>query len=115
MLGHLIDETPSALQKLQTSTASPCDVYVVIADEGRRAEATGMVQRARDLGVRVDFPLKPAKVARQFEDAVQLGASQAVVVGAEWPLVKWKTLATRAEEILNQSELAERMKNLENI
>lgn len=112
VLGHLIDSTPAALEQLLTAAAPACDVYVVIADESRRADALGIVQAARDAGRRTDFPLKPAKVGRQFQDAEQLGAKAAIVVGAEWPLVKFKTLATRTEETLGIEELAARLKNI---
>jgi len=112
VLGHLIEATPAALEQLLAAAAPSCDLYVVIADEARRPEALGIVQSARDDGLRTDFPLKPAKVGRQFQDAGQLGAKAAVVVGAEWPLVKFKTLATRAEETLGAEELAARLKNI---
>lgn len=111
VLGHLIDETAAASARVPVP--STCDLFVVLADEQRRAEATGLVQRARDLGWRVDFPLKPSKVGRQFQDAESLGATSAVIVGAEWPSVKWKTLADRSEEILDQSGLARRLENTE--
>ena len=114
VLGHLIDATPSALEQLRQAAAPSCDVYVVIADEARRPEALGIVQAARDAGKRVDFPLKSAKVGRQFQDAEQLGAQCAVVVGAEWPSVKVKTLASRTEEILTIEELAARLKKTDN-
>ena len=114
VLGHLIDATPPALEQLLQAAAPACDVFVVIADEARRPEALGIVQSARDAGHRVDFPLKAAKVGRQFQDADQLGARCAVVVGAEWPLVKVKTLASRAEETLDLEELAARLKKTDN-
>jgi len=114
VLGHLIDATPTALEQLLQAAASACDVYVVIADEARRSEALGIVQAARDAGKSVDFPLKPAKVGRQFQDAEQLGAQCAIVVGAEWPLVKVKTLASRTEETLSLEELAARLKKTDN-
>lgn len=114
VLGHFMEETPAAMQKLQAASLRACDIFVVIADEERRREAIRVVQCARDMGLHVDFALKTTKVGRQFQDAEQLGASRAVVVGAEWPLVKWKNLATREEETLDQSELAERLKKLEN-
>jgi histidyl-tRNA synthetase len=77
-----------------------------VADEVRRAEALRIVQITRDLGWRTDFSLKPAKVGRQFQDAEGLGAQHAIVVGAEWPVVKVKILATRQESSVDQSELA---------
>lgn len=111
VLGHLIDEIPSATALVPVLSA--CDLYVVVADEARRADALAVVQLARDAGWRTDFAIKPAKVGRQFQDAEQLGATEVLVVGAEWPLVKWKHLPTRHEESIDQSMLAERLKNSE--
>ena len=114
VLGHLIDATPPASEQLRQASSPACDLYVVIADEVRRPEALSIIQCARDAGKRVEFPLKQAKVGRQFQDAEQLGARCAIVVGAEWPSVKVKTLATRTEEILDIEVLAARLKNTEN-
>ena len=113
VLGHLIDETASASSQLKVALAASSDLYVIIADEARRGEALQVVQSCRELGLSVDFPLKSAKVGRQFQDAEQLGARHAVVIGQEWPLVKLKHLATRTEEALEHSMLARRLKNTE--
>ncbi len=109
VLGHLIDETPAAAEKLQAAAKPPCEVYVVVADESRRTEALQVVQLARNLGWRTDYALKPAKVGRQFQDAEGLGAHRAILVGAEWPAVKIKTLATRQEESVDQAGLADKL------
>lgn len=106
VLGHLIDEIPAADERRRSATIPACEVFVVVADEAQRANAVKVVQHARDLGWRTDFSLKPAKVGRQFQDAEGLGARQAVVVGAEWPVVKLKTLATRQEVAIDHSELS---------
>ncbi|MFZ4775486.1 MAG: histidine--tRNA ligase [Terrimicrobiaceae bacterium] len=106
VLGHLIEETPAANEKRRLATQPPCEVFVVIADEEMRANALRIVQTVRDLGWRTDFSLKPAKVGRQFQDAEGQGSQRAIVVGSEWPLVKIKTLATRQEEAIDQSELS---------
>jgi histidyl-tRNA synthetase len=111
VLTHLIDETPAAAARIPVP--SSCDLYVVVADEVRRDAALATVQVARDHGWRVDFSSKPAKVGRQFQDAGQAGARVALIVGSEWPQVKWKDLATRQEETLDQSGLAERLQNAE--
>ena len=106
VLGHLIDEIPAADERRRSATIPACEVFVVVADEAQRANALKVVQQVRDLGWRTDFPLKPAKVGRQFQDAEGLGARHAVVVGAEWPVVKLKTLATRQEVAVDPAELA---------
>ena len=110
VLGHLIDETPAAAEKLQAALAQTNDVFVVIADESRRAEALQIVQTCRELGLSTDFPLKSAKVGKQFQEAENLGATHAVVIGQEWPQIKLKHLATRAEQTLDHAALAPTLK-----
>jgi histidyl-tRNA synthetase len=110
VLGHLIDETPAASGKLQAALAQTSDVFVIIADESRRAEALSIVQTCRELGLSTDFPLKPAKIGKQFQEAEHLGARHAVIVGQEWPTVKLKHLATRTEESLDHTALVLRLK-----
>jgi len=110
VLGHLIDETPAAAEKLRAALDSHLDVFVVVADESRRAEALGLVQSFREVGLSADFPLKPAKVGKQFQEAEHLGARHAAVVGQEWPQVKLKHLATRSEETLDHAALAPKLK-----
>jgi len=110
VLGHLIDETPAAAAQLHSALAASCDAYVIIADESRRAEALHVVQSCRELGLATDFPLKAAKIGKQFQEAENLGARHAIVVGQEWPLVKLKHLSTRTEESLDHSALAPKLK-----
>ena len=111
VLGHLIEETPAADTKRCAATAPACEVYVVVADESRRPDALRVVQAARDLGWKTDFSLKPAKVGRQFQDAAGMGARHAIVVGAEWPVIKVKTLETRQETAIDQSALSSHLGN----
>ncbi|HEY5953545.1 MAG TPA: His/Gly/Thr/Pro-type tRNA ligase C-terminal domain-containing protein, partial [Terrimicrobiaceae bacterium] len=87
------------------------DIFVVIAKEDRRPEALGLVQQLRDSGLRVDFTLTPAKVGKQFQSAEQVGAWLAVLVGDEWPDVKVKALATRQEERILHTGLADWLRN----
>jgi len=111
VLGHLIDETPAAAEKLRAALASHLDVFVVVADESRRADALGLVQSFREVGLSADFPLKPSKVGKQFQEAEHLGARHAAIVGQEWPQVKLKHLATRSEETLDHAALAPKLKS----
>jgi histidyl-tRNA synthetase len=107
VLANLIDDTPHAKVQLDAYLARvhACDVFVVIAKEERRADALALVQRLRESGLRVDFPLTAAKVGKQFQTAEQLGATRAVLLGDEWPQVKVKTLATREEVLAGLDEL----------
>lgn len=112
VLGELIAATPAAAEKMKAWIARrhAADVYVVIAAEARRTDALGLVQALRGRGFRVDYPLSPAKVGKQFQAAEQAGARYAVVIGEEWPQVKLKTLATREETLVELKELPERLR-----
>lgn len=111
VLANLLNDLPHAKARLDAWVASKhaADVYVVVAKEERRAEALKIVQELREAGQRVDFPLVPAKIGKQFQTAEQLGARFAVLVGDEWPQVKLKTLATREEELVAPAELSQKL------
>ena len=107
VLANLIDDTPAAAAQRDAwlKREHACDIYVIIAKEERRPDALALVQRLREAGQRVDFPLAAAKVGKQFQTAEQLGATRAVLIGDEWPQVKLKTLATREEKLVTPDEL----------
>ena len=109
VLANLINDTPAAKAKMEAWIAQhhACDIYVVIAKEERR-----IVQKLREAGSRVDFPLTEAKVGKQFQSADQLGARLAVLIGDEWPQVKIKMLATREETLLPCEELLPKIAQL---
>ncbi len=99
VLANMIEEVPAAKARRDAWIASrnAAEVYVVVAEESRRTEALGVVQTLREAGWRTDYALSAAKVGKQFQVAETLGAKFAVVIGAEWPEVKVKDLATREE------------------
>ena len=109
VLANLIEDTPHAKARMDAWIAQKhaADIFVVIAKEERRAAALAIVQQLREAGLRVDFPLIAAKVGKQFQTAEQVGAELAVLVGDEWPQVKIKTLATRREDQILHTELAD--------
>ncbi len=80
-----------------------------MAKEERRAEAVRQLQQLRDAGWRVDYPLAPAKVGKQFQTAEAMGAQITLLYGDEWPAVKMKTLATREEVLVPNEELLTRV------
>ncbi len=106
-LGQLIELSPAATRQMQAALAreAAADVYVVIAKEGLRPQALALVQELRGQAFRVDFPLAPAKVGKQFQTAEQSGARWAILIGDEWPQVKLKTLATREEALVAPGDL----------
>jgi histidyl-tRNA synthetase len=109
VLGELIAEHPSAKAKMEEAIAAQqkLDAYVVIAKEERRADALAQIQALRDHGYRVDFPLMPAKVGKQFQTAEQLGARVAILFGDEWPEVKVKDLRTGEQRLVAHEGLFE--------
>ena len=111
VLGELIRDNAVASEKMQAIVrfTGKIDIYVVIAKEERRADALAHVQKLRDHGYRVDYPLAAARVGKQFQAAEDLGAAIALLYGDEWPQVKVKTLATRQEEFVASDALLARV------
>jgi histidyl-tRNA synthetase len=115
VLGELIAEHPAAKAKMEEAIAAQrnLDIYIVIAKEERRANALAQIQALRDRGYRVDFPLTPTKVGKQFQTAEQLGARIAILFGDEWPQVKLKDLRTGEQSLLPHEELSARFAALQ--
>jgi histidyl-tRNA synthetase len=113
-LAQLIELNADASARMAAALAreAAADLYVVIAKEERRPEALAIIQQLRDLGLRLDFPLAPAKVGKQFQAAEQAGARLALLIGDEWPQVKIKTLANREEVMVSVEDLSGRIKTL---
>jgi histidyl-tRNA synthetase len=114
VLGELINEIPHAREAMQKAIASDrnIDIYLVIAKEERRADALTQVQQLRDHGYRVDYPLTPTKVTRQFQSAEDLGARVALLFGDEWPQVKIKNMGTGEQELVACDKLLDRVAEL---
>ncbi|HKP04103.1 MAG TPA: histidine--tRNA ligase [Chthoniobacterales bacterium] len=107
VLAELIEEIPAAQQQLAAAVAGQhdLDIYVVIAKEERRADALAQIQSLREAGFRVDYPLAPAKVGKQFQNAEQLGARVAVLFGDEWPQAKIKDLRSGEQTLVAREEV----------
>lgn len=114
VLGELIGEIPTAKEKLQKAIAAQqnLDIYVVIAKEERRADALAQIQALRDGGYRVDYPLTPAKVGKQFQTAEQLGARVAALFGDEWPQVKLKNMLSGEQVLIAPESIALRLSEI---
>jgi len=114
VLGELINEIPRAREAMQKSITndSKIDIYVVVAKEERRADALTQIQQLRDRGYRIDYPLTPTKVARQFQAAEDLGARVAILYGDEWPQVKIKNMGTAQQELVGGDKLLDRLGEL---
>src|ERR1700682_1293651 len=107
VLSELIGEHPVARAQMEVAVRDQhkIDIYVVIAKEERRPDALAQIQQLRDGGYRVDYPLAPAKVGKQFQTAEQLGARAAILFGDEWPQVKIKDLRTGEQTLVAQDQL----------
>ena len=105
------------MKRMQKAIASDrkIDIYIVIAKEERRPVALTQIQQLRDRGYRVDYPLTPTKVARQFQAAEDAGASLAILFGDEWPQVKVKKLATREESLIAHDALLDSVAKFFNV
>jgi len=110
VIRNLIEETTHAAMQMEVwlqRNAAACDVYVVVADETKRGESLKLVTGLRRAGISADYPLNPAKVAKQFQSAEKSGARFALVVGEEYPELKLKILASRTEESGNAEDAVE--------
>jgi histidyl-tRNA synthetase len=114
VLGELISEMPAAKTQMETAIASQwnLDIYIVIAKEERRAPALAQVQALRDGGYRVDYPLTPAKVGKQFQTAEQLGARVAILFGDEWPKLTLKHLRTGEQRLVSHEGLSSELQSI---
>ncbi len=114
VLGELIAEISAAktLMEIAMGSERDLDIYLVIAKEERRSDALTQVQALRDAGYRVDYPLTPAKVGKQFQTAEQLGTRVAILFGDEWPQVKVKQLRTGEQTLVAHEEVAAKLSAL---
>ncbi len=99
VLGNLLRETTHTAGLMESAAAASLapDVQLVIADEQFRSAAQNFARELRSAGLSVVAPLAPAKVGKQFQAAELAGARFAAVIGAEWPQVTIKHLASRDE------------------
>jgi histidyl-tRNA synthetase len=104
VIRNLIEETTHTAMQMEVwlqQNSAACDIYVVIADESKRAQCLRLVTDLRRAGISADLPLGMPKVAKQFQSAEKSGARFALVVGTEYPELKLKILASRTEETGN--------------
>jgi len=114
VLGELIDEIPSSRESMKKTIADgrKIDIYFVIAKEERRADALAQIQHLRDRGYRVDYPLTPTKVGRQFQAAEDLGARVGFLYGDEWPQVKIKNMGSGEQRLIADDDVISNTESL---
>jgi histidyl-tRNA synthetase len=88
--------------------AEGLEVFVVLADPQKRAEALGLVAALRQAGVSCDLDLGGRSVKAQFRAADRQGAKMVAVVGEEWDRgrVTVRALAGGEEESVLIAEVA---------
>jgi histidyl-tRNA synthetase len=84
------------------------DVFVAIADPGRRSQALGLAAALRGAGLSADLDLGERSVKAQFKAAGRRGAAAVAVVGQEWEQgrVTVRLMATGEETIVASKEVA---------
>lgn len=99
VIRNLIEDTPHALAKMKAAldAESACDVFLIVADPERHADALALATQLRSGGLAVSYSLTATKFAKQFKAAEHARAALALVIGQEFPEVSLKTLATREE------------------
>lgn len=114
VIRHLIEQTPHAKELLDRYLSrGACDLYIVIADPGKRAVALKWASVLRDMGFRVDLPLGPTKFGAQFQRAEKQGAKYALIIGEDAPeSFELKKLSNRTSERCNAEELIETLQTL---
>ena len=117
MLLELLKECAAAAAREEAflKADAPVQIYLVVASEDHRAKALGLAQQLRSAGWRVSYSLGEERVGKQFGAAESCGASLAVVIGSEWPVLKVKRLADRHEEEVSQEDLPAWMQEKRNL
>ncbi|MBE6416857.1 MAG: histidine--tRNA ligase [Akkermansiaceae bacterium] len=110
VIAHLIDECPAA-RALRDAALKPnvCDVCMVLAAPEMRERMLALASALRDAGLRVDLPLAPAKMANQLKRADKIGATYALIIGAEFPELELKKMSTRESVKTNIEGLMEEL------
>lgn len=108
VITDLIREVPGPAARLEAAVrdSQAPDLYVVLADPEKAADAMRLAQDLRNVGWRVLTTLSDQKVAKQFQSAEQSGARRAIVIGTEFPEIVVRDLAGRSEERVMLGNLA---------
>jgi len=117
VIRDLINQVPMAHLQMHNETQKDLwiQIYAVIAKEECRSDALAQIQQLRDAGYRVDYPLRPEKVGKQFQLAENLGATFAVVFGDEWPQIKIKRMRTGQQELVPHDRLLAHLQALSSL
>ncbi len=108
VIGHFINENSSAQMQFEVwkQKNATCEVYLVIAEEEKRPQALALVQKLRDSGIRIDYPLTPTKFNKQLKTADLTLAPYALIIGSEYPELTLRHLSSRSEESIHPNSNA---------
>lgn len=83
------------------------DVFIVVADEDLRPDASLYVSELRQAGIRADWTIDVRSVKAQFKAADRRGALAALVIGEEWENgeVTARDLVTGEQSVRNKKEI----------
>jgi histidyl-tRNA synthetase len=114
VLGELIRGHDAARAQMDAAIQGnrQVQIYAVIAKEERRTDALNHIQQLRDRGYRVDYPLVPAKVPKQFQAGEQAGARVAILFGDEWPQIAVKDLASGEQQLVPKDNLLQHLETV---
>jgi len=99
--------------RLPATRPAPARVLVTLFGAEMTAEAVRAAQALREAGVDAEIYPEPAKMAKQFRYADQLGIPFAIVIGpdeAAQGRVALKELASGSQEVLPLAEAVERLR-----
>ena len=73
VLRNMIEDTPSALEKMQAALDSEtaCDVFIVVADPEQQRAALSLATKLRSNGIAVSYSLTAAKFNKQFKEILK--------------------------------------------
>ncbi len=114
VLANLINDTPHAKAKMEALDRAESTRPIFSSSSRRRSGVPRRWPSSSNFATpacALIFPSRLRRVGKQFQTAEQVGAELAVLVGDEWPEVKIKALATRGEDQIPHTELADWLRN----
>jgi histidyl-tRNA synthetase len=111
VLGEMIRANKVAQAQMEYTIAKDpaVQIFAVIAKAERRSDALAVVQKLRDHGWRVDYPLSAMNIPKQFHTAEIRGARFAIVFGDEWPQLGLKDLAAGKQMNVRSDQILEHL------
>lgn len=108
-IGDMTMELLLKARGLLPDVASKPDVYVVVGGSAERLAAFADIAALREVGYRVDYPMKDLGFGKQFKNATESGARLALIYGGDElakGVVKLRDLAKREEVEVPRDQVA---------